>query len=706
MLSSVDSLHVEPGLCVKSESSIVEEIRSALFLATSIIKDEASKKDSCTINDQSCSTVVQFECGHLEYSHVSEEWSVLHTPIPRYEDNMGKSGASEHPCAMDIASVRPVSSRKHSIPQSETLEKTGTPNSHNNKSTKETKGRQHKRKCRTLSADEYGNEAQSMLGYTLPLSPPLKYLPALPPIELVRCLLKGKEFISIMQRAREYVESSMSDGKKLNHRKSEVGSEAAFRPRRSLKERSINLQPMVTALLAPAIRASQPSSKASPLSSLNVSNIIGSHHDLSLETIILRFVDECIRFAHSHICDLIDRWSSCWQVRTNLLSTKAGSMADDENRSSLPASFTQNHFVSKLTPERNNKHNGNTRRNWGNSCFASIASIHQFVRTCFEESSKEMLHPNSVIASSTEFLRNPRVSSKELDDVSHRHIVSKGSKGQMISRRNKKWNRQPADSLVTVIERNHGDISSARKKIPAYKRKGSLVEKQRYQHLKYSRHLSPTSVLENTSTATLQGYPTRIIDKVKQRDYSSPKMRRRRCKSSERSGVMKKEHDTHKFKPRFEKEKMSPNSLYSFFETKECKSHRAKFYAGHTSSNIKDRNIHTSPSRQHDDSYSMPTEGQTTQSDGVSRDLLMQLESQIGKDECNSDRKSDSTELLEKLVSSDERRDHRNEPDQAISDKKVSNLKDEPKTEDVDYNLPWVNLSHIVSSLYVVSTYF
>ncbi len=769
MLSTVDSPHAEQGLCVKIESSIVEEIRLALFLATSIIKDEVPNQCASISNGQNCINTVQFKCGHLKYSHVSGEWSILHKPIPRCEDNMDKSGVSEHPRAMKIASLRPVSSHKYSISQNETLEKVGTRRSHNTKSAKETKGQQHKRKCRILSGDENGNVAQSIVGSMLPLSSPLKSKPVSPPIELVRCLLNGAEFISMMQCARQYVESSMRNGKQLNRRKSGMGSEAGSWLRRNPKESPIDLQSMVIALLAPAIRASQPSSKASPLSSLNVSNTIGFHHDsLSLETIILRFIDECIRFAHSHTCDLISQWSPYWQVKTNLLSTKVLLIADDENRSCLPPSFTQYDFMSKLVRNGNNKHDGNKKRNLGNSSYDSIASIHEFVRTCFEEPSKAMLHRNSVIGSSTEIERNPRVSSKELNDASHRHKVSEGPKGHSDSRRNKIRNRQPADSLFTIVERNYADISSARKKIPAYKRKGSFVEMQRYQQLKRSRHLSPTSVLENTSTATLQGKPTRIIDKVKQRDYSSPKMRRRRCKSSERSGSMKKEHDMHKFKPRFEKEKMSPHSLYNFFETKECKSHRAKFYAGHTSNEAKGRSIQTLPSQQDDtkDGYSMTNAGKTTQPDGVSRDLLMQLESAIDKGNVssaregnfvvrasihknerkqkgsngslhclaesrsplpsldlspdavalgsegnkickNSDGKSDSIEIPEEFVSSDEYRDHGNEADQAISDKlseKVSNLEDESKTEDVDYNLPWVNLSHIVSALHVIVT--
>ena len=697
MLSSADAPRSKPTLRRKSSSFsdadassvVIKEIRSSLFLATSIIEDGVPDEDFLICDGNNCKRTVYFECGRLKYSHVKGEWSILHRPLRAHEGNKQKSGADKSPIAMVIASLRSISAQKQSIPPIEKRTKKNFRNKHKSQSSTGAESRQPSRNRRKLSGDDDGignyvdvhfrtthNDEvcdvirSATIGSMLSSSTPTGYLeehPISPAIDLVRYLLNGAEFISMMKCARWEVESSIRkikddigvNGRRMNKTKIKgkhfddrpsFYSKARFWSRRmtkNLKQRSINLQPMIVALVASTIGTNSPPSKPSPLSSLNSARTNDCNFNASsLETIMLKFLDECIRFAHLHTLDLIAHWSPCWQVHASLRSEKVDSIVDAENLSSSIADNTSSTtctFMSKLVQNGNKKYDGDNKSNIEAISFEAITTIHEFVRACLGNPREDILQSNPNIASLN------GNASKDCSDVSYRRALSEVSKRGITSRRSKVFTREPADSLVaTGMKRNQNIVSSATKQTPTYAKKDSLLENQRHKRMKSSRHISPSSVLENTATVILQkngrSIRTTRSDSVNNRKLSDslpPQIIRNQCKKIEKYGSMKKEHDTHnigfhnKSELRSEMEKMSPNSLYQFFE-KRRKINEIPGEIFDMDDNDKqtgDSIIHASPPKQHESKYlnRMPNPGTTSQSDGISNMSLMGFESRLGK---------------------------------------------------------------------------
>ena len=692
MLPSVDSPHTNSSFCRKGSSTscnavgvVVKEIRSSLFLATSIIEDGASDAYVPVFDGHGCKSAINFECGRLKYSHVKGEWSIIHRPIRMCEDSVKKSSKRKNSVAMVIASLLPVPTHQHGVTHNENKMKSSRC-SRNDESSKKIKKLQYSTSRRELlsnESDKVGDGTDNFdsipsddadcitvqsatTASMLPSSTSTTYLecrPIPPPIELVRCLLNGAEFISMMNCARRDVEppirkkkdgvdASNQRGTKMKG-KTPIYSNARFWSRRltkNLKQRSINLQPMIVALAGSTIGTNSPSSKPSPLSSLNTDKRNGCYFDKSsLEKNMIKFIDECIRFAHIYTMDLISPWSPYWQVRANLRFEKTEYTVEDENRSSSTArsrSSTTCRFMSELLEKGNKRSRGNRKSNIESVSFEAITTIHEFVTACLTKPREDIVQSNTVMSGST---KNSSSTSKDLYDDHYTRALYDAPKRNTSSQRSKIFTREPGDSLVaTCMKRNQDVVSSATKQPSALLAKESLPEKQRLKRMRCSRHISPSSsVLENKTTVTLQGKSGRTRatrsdsgNKRKWSDSSSPQITRSERSTIEKIGIGK-DQNLHsigflnKCEVGLDKEKISPNSLYNFFEKKR-KRNRKKFpgeirYVDDKGMEIADSIIHV-PSQQHEVKYwdHTPNPGTMSQPDAKPTNSLVPFESRMG----------------------------------------------------------------------------
>lgn len=692
MLPSLDSPHTNSSFCRKGSSTscnavgvVVKEIRSSLFLATSIVEDDASDAYVPVFDGRRCKSTIHFECGRLKYSHVKGEWSILHRPIRTCEDNMKKSSKRKNPVAMVIASLLPVSTHQQGVTHNENKTKSSLC-SRNDELSKKINKLQYSTSHRELlsnESDRGGDVTDNFDGMPsddadcitvqsattaslLPSSTPITYLegrPIPPPIELVRCLLNGAEFISMMNCARRDVESSIrkkKDGVDASNQrgtkmkgKTPIYSKARFWSRRltkNLKQRSINLQPMIVALAGSTIGSNSPSSKPSPLSSLNTDKRNDCYFDKSsLERNMIKVIDECIRFAHIHTMDLISSWSPYWQVRANLRSEKIQYTVEDENRSSSTArsrSSTTCRFMSELLEKGNKRSRGNRMGNIESVSFEAITTIHEFVMACLTKPREDIAPSNTVMSGST---KNSSSTSKDLDDDHYTRALYEAPKRNTSSQQSKVLTREPADSLVaTCMKRNQNIVSSATKQPSTLLEKESLLEKQRLKRMRCSRHISPSSsVLENTTTVTLQGKGGRTRatrsdsgSKRKWSDSSSPQITRSERNTIEKIGIGK-DQNLHsigflnKCEAGLDKEKISPNSLYNFFEKKRKRS-RKKVpgeirCVDDKGIKVADGIIHVpSQQRQERDWDDTPSPETMSQLDAIPTNSLVRFESRMG----------------------------------------------------------------------------
>jgi len=697
MLPSVDSPHTNSSFCRKGSSTscnavgvVVKEIRSSLFLATSIIEDDASDAYVPVFDSHGCKSKINFECGRLKYSHVKGEWSILHRPIRMCEDSVKKSSKRKNPVAMVIASLLPVPIHQRGVAHNENKTKSSRC-SRNDESSKKIKKLQYSISRRELLSNEtdrvgdVGDNFDSIpiddadcipvqsatTASMLPSSTSITYLdgqPIPPPIELVRCLLNGAEFISMMNCARRDVESSIRKKKdgvdasnqrgtkmkgKTHDGKTPIYSKARFWSRRltkNLKQRSINLQPMIVALTGSTIGTNSPLSKPSPLSSLNTDKRNDCYFDKSsLEKNMIKVIDECIRFAHIHTMDLISPWSPYWQVGANLRSEKIEYTVEDENRSSSTAgsrSSTTCRFMSELLEKGNKRSRGNRKSNIESVSFEAVTTIYEFVMACLTKPREDIVRSNTVMSGST---KNSSSRSKDLNVDHYARALYEAPKRNTSSQRSKIFTREPGDSLVaTCMKRNQNTVSSATKQPSALLEKESLLEKQRLKRMRSNRHISPSSsVLENTTTVTLQGKGGRTRatrsdsgSKRKWSDSSSPQITRSERNTIEKIGIGK-DQNVHsigflnKREAGLDKEKISPNSLYNFFEKKR-KHNRKKvtgemLYVDDKDMKIADNIIHVQ-SQQHEEKGwdHTPSPGTISQLDAMPTNSLVLFESTMG----------------------------------------------------------------------------
>lgn len=616
----------------------MKEIRSSLFLATSIIEDDVPDDYSPMIDGHRYRSTVHFECGRLKYSHVKGVWSILHRSIHTCEDNMQKSNTGKNPVAMVIASLWPVPVPKQYAAHSANRTKKTPQSIHINELSTKLEIRQNSRKRRKLLNDEddivydidddcCGSIDNSEVDHNMVqpattgsmLSSPtprvwLEDQPTLPPIELVRCILNGAEFIAMMNCARREVETSIHkknddvdvNSKRVNkntgnyHDEKAVSySKARFWSRRmakNLKRRSINLQPMIVALAAATIDANLPSSKQSPIPSTIDANLPSSKPSplpsivmadkndsnidkSSLEIIMLKFIDECIRFAHIHTLDLIAPWSSCWQMRTNLRSEQVETIIKDENCSLSVADTTfatKYRVMSRLDQKGIKKCDASYKNKKENTAFISFdatTTIQKFVRACLEQPREDIVRSKMSMMSSTISPFNNCDTSREYNNDNYHRVLSPAPKRTKVSRRSKVFTREPADSLAaTCTKRSQNSLSSATKHLSTFTKKEPLLEKQRQRRVKYSRHIFPPSpsVLENTTTVISQGNGR--LSRTTRSGSLSLQMTRNRRRTREKTTAIKKDHDTNDpecdntCEVGLEKEKMSPNSLYELFD--------------------------------------------------------------------------------------------------------------------------------------------
>lgn len=701
MTSSVDSPHPKPILRRKSSSAscnassvVIKEIRSSLFLATSIIEDDVPDDYSPMIDDHRYRSTVHFECGRLKYSHVKGEWSILHRPIRACEDNLQKSNTSKNAVAMVIASLWPVPVPKQYVAHNAKRTKKNPQSIQINELSTKLERRQHSRKRRKLLNDEddivydidddcFGSIDNSEVdhnmvqpatsGSILSSSTPrvgLEDQPTLPPIELVRCLFNGAEFIAMMNCARREVETSIHkknddtdvNSKRVNkktgnwHAEKAVSySKARFWSRRmtkNLKQRSINLQPMIVALAAATIDANLPSSKPSPLPSINIADKNDSNIDMSsLEINMLEFIDECIRFAYAHTLDLIAPWSSCWQMRTNLRSEQVETIIKDENHSLSVANTTSStkcRVMSRLDQKGIKKCDGSYNNKKENTAFISfdaITTIQEFVTACLAQPREDIVRSKTSMTSSTISTFNNCDTSREYNNDNYYRVLSPAPKRTKVSRRSKIFTREPADSLAaTCTNRNQDSLSSATKHLSTFTKKEPLLEKQRHRRVNHSRHIFPPSpsVLENTAAVTSQGKGR--LSQTTRSGSLSVQMTRNRRRTREKTKTIKKDHDTNDpgcyktCEVGLEKEKMSPNSLYELFDKK--RKHNINqipqeiFCTDGSGKKTGDSLSHasSSPKKQEvKDCNTMRSLETTRQSDETLKSSLMCFESRVGK---------------------------------------------------------------------------
>jgi hypothetical protein len=527
----------------------------------------------------------------------------------------------KNPVAMVIASLWPVSV---SAPKEDAVHyKTRTKiarKRHEKESTK-IQRRQSGRKCRKLLNDEvdvlcdikdecFGSIDNSKVdnaivqlertGSILSSSTPGAYLnshPTSPPIELVRCLLNGAEFISIMNCARREVETSIQ---KLNDdvdandermkkytgydhdEKAQFHFKAPFWSRRmtkNLKHRSINLQPMIIALAVATIDTILPSSKPSPRSSIitNETNDI-IVDQLSPQIATLKFIDECIRFAHILTLDLIAPWSSCWQMRTNLRCEKVeGSIEDKEPLLSIAdvTSSVKYRALSRLELEGNQYFDGRHNDNRTSISSKSVTTIQEFVKACLAQPREDILPSTAVVIGANQTSFSNGDFSRHFENKKYHLEFSPAPKQTVVSRRNKVFAREPADSLAaTFMQESNNTIATAEKKFSTPTKEDPQVEISK--HMKHSRHVSTPSpsVLENTATVdSRESKSSRTIRRSsggKRKLSDSVQMARNRRIVRKKKRPEKKEHDNHDSGCHSvcDKDKMPPDSLYEFFDKK------------------------------------------------------------------------------------------------------------------------------------------
>jgi hypothetical protein len=621
---------------------------------------------------------------------VKGKWSILHRPIRACEDNSQKSNTSKNAVAMVIASLWPVPVPKQCVAHNAKSVKKSI---HINELSTKLEIRQHSRKRRKLLNDKddivydidddcFGSIDNSEVdhnkiqpatsGSILSSSTPrvgLEDQPALPPIELVRCLLNGAEFIAMMNCARREIETSIHikngdadvNSKRVNKNKGNWHDEKAVsyskarfwsrRMTKNLKQRSINLQPMIVALAAATIDTNLPSSKPSPLPSINVADKNDSNFDVSsLEIIMLEFIDECIRFAHAHTLDLIAPWSYCWQMRANLRSEQVESIMKDEKHSLSVAdttSSTKCRVMSRLDQKGITKCDGsynNKNENIAFISFDAITTIQEFVRACLAQPQEDIVRSETSMTSSTISTFNNCDTSREYDNDNYHRVLSPAPKRTKVSRRSKVFSREPADSLAaTCTKRNQDSLSSATKHLSTFTKKEPLLEKQRHRRVNHGRHIFPPSpsVLENTATVTSQGNGR--PSQTTRSGSLSLQMTKNRRRTREKNKTIKKDHDTNDpgcyktFELGLEKEKMSPNSLYELFDKKRKHNRnqipREIFYTDGNGKKTGDSPSHSSaPKKQEVRDWNTIRSLETTRlSDETLKSSLMCFESRVRK---------------------------------------------------------------------------
>lgn len=622
MLSSVNSPQPKPTLCRNNSSTcndsisvVIKEIQSSLFLATSIIEDDTHDDYSSIIDGHHCENTVHFECGRLKHSRVKGEWSILHRPICTCDDDILKSSTYKNSVAMVIASIWPLSVPNQNVTHSGRRTKKNNRSIYKKISTKKLKMRQNNKMRRKLPNedcvsydvgdnffDSVNNDetdhkmAQPTTKESLLQSSRAKVQSegklTLPPIELVRCLLNGAEFISMMNYARREVETSIQkradddnvNSKRMNTSTENSHDEKTFlfskaqvwsrRVTKNLKQRSINLQPMIVALVAAVIGAN---------SQLYIAETNGSNIDTSsLEIITLRFIDECIRFAHLYTLDYISRWSSCWQIRTNLRSEKVENIEDENPSLSIAGtkSPTKSRVMSTFDQngkDRNCDQKYKIKKEYlASNLLGAMTTIKDFVRECLAQPWDDM----STMGSTETPFNNYYTNKKYSNDNHHQHH-SKLLKRYKVSHRSKVFRYEPADSLATTCTKPYQstNLSGTKHQLTSMKN-DPLLEKQRQRRVKHNLHVyAPSlSVLENTTTTILQGKgrPTRTTrnDSASKRKWSdslSEQTKRTRQNAREKK-VLNKEHDTYIVgyhnicEVGSDEEKASHNSLYEFFD--------------------------------------------------------------------------------------------------------------------------------------------
>ncbi len=571
------------------KSFVVKEIRSSLFLATSIIEDDASDEYHPMVDGYSRKNTINFECGRLKYSRVKGEWSLVHRPIPTPENSAQISRKRRIPDAMVIASLWPTSMQKHSVPPIDRKVKCSRCTNSKRKSKESDSLQSNASNGKVLDGekdtlyevannfdivcnDEVDNKTvQAAIPASMESRSkqriPLESLPVSPPIELVRCILNGAEFISMMNGAIRDVESSIrnmaNDAKgKIHDDKTTFKSKVHFWSRRmtkNLEQRSINLQPMIVALLAPTIGTNSQIMKQSSLSSLNTDKSNDTYFDRSsLETVMLEFIDECIRFAHIYTMDVISSWSPSWQVRANLLPEKVDSIIEDENRTSFKTgrkSSSTSRFMTNSVEKGSESYKGDVE----SVPFEAIKTIQEFVRECLTEVCEDMGKSNPIVVGGR---KCSSITKEESSATTDSRILSEAPK-RNTSRRSKTF------ALLT--------------------KKESVLEKQTQKRMKHSRSIPPApSVLENTATGISRktGIQTGTAysesgSKRKRWDCSTSKLKRDLRDTAPKIGV-RKEKDTYNCLDKCEigpdKEKISPNSLYLFFERKRKRNKKKRTY--------------------------------------------------------------------------------------------------------------------------------
>lgn len=585
--------------------SFIKEIQSSLSRATSITEDgvhEVPDDYSSMIDRHCCKSTVRFECGRLKWSRVKREWSVVHRPTRTCEDNIKKSSACKKPVRRVIARLWPSSVPKQYVVHNRQKTKEITQKTHNMKLSTATERRQTSPKRRKLSnneekIDDVDHHFDSIdngeldcnvvrsadTGLMLPSATPRAYSegePISPPIKLVRCLLNGAEFISIMNCARLEIEASEQEQKddidNINSKKlkktvrKRYGEKAGLRSKARICPRSIDLLPMINALAAATMGKKTPSAKPSALSSSSI--IITESNDgnidkSSFEKNVLNFIDECIQFAHTYTLELVAPWLSCWQMRTSLADT---------------TSFTTCSVMNTLDQNGSKHRDQNYSSNATFISMDAITKIQEFVRACLAQSQDDILQLNAVTMGFTTNTSTDSEIRRGYSNPNYDCVLSQAPNQSNTTCRKKVFSQEPADSLVAAcMKGSKTTLSVAKKSLSACVRKHTLMDKQRQRRGKYSSHISTLpSVLENTATLIVQGKgrSTQTIRsnsssrKRKYPDSLSPQIKRDKGRALGKNETFQENfnHDGwyYNMSEVESKDRMSPNSLYKFFDKK------------------------------------------------------------------------------------------------------------------------------------------
>ena len=618
MLPAVDSPLSKPffrrntGVSCNTIGVAIKEIQSSLALATSII-DGTSDTYFSMIDGHRCKSTIYFKCGRLKYSHVKEEWSILHRPIHACNNTMKNTATSHHSIAMVIASICPVSAPTQYVVHSTTEE--------SNMNTRIAQARRlsknlERRHC-NLNEDEYETYAidtggsggmnnievdhkkiqSTRAGSIPPSSTPKAWLegqPTPPPVELVRHLLSGAEFISIMSCARRQVETSIQKTKddvevnnteinesmENDNEKSVFFSKTRFWSQpivRNLKQGEAKLQATIVSLVQAMINASSSSSKPPPSPI-----IFAEKNDCKIKNPplakTLKFIDECIHYAHFHTMELIADWSASWEIRTNLLSEKIETVVEDESKSSSErnTTFCTKSFctkcvvMSKLAQkgDRNYDRDSHSKKEVAASVSLDTGTtIQEFVKACLAQPWEDIVQSNTRRIGLFQTPFSDCDMRKVSNIYNYNRSLDPEPKRIKVSRWSKVANREPADSLAsTCAKQKHNTPAGFAKNEP-------LVVKKRRRRVRNGLHIACRlpSVLEDTTRTVLRGRSRPIrtnrkdpIDKRNWSDSPTSEIPRTRVRTSDKSTKANKKQITNdNCDVRIEKEKMLVNSRHA-----------------------------------------------------------------------------------------------------------------------------------------------